>query len=93
MDNIFISISGWAGFLFCAVAYLLLNLKKIRYDSNTYQFLNAVGAFGLLISAWFFRDAPNLMSNIVWLLIALYGIIRYNKKSRLSKRARFNKTK
>ncbi len=74
-----ITIIGWLGFIFCTVAYLLLNLKVLRFDHPIYQLLNVIGGVGLVISALYFDDAPNLAANGVWVLIALFGVARYSK--------------
>ncbi|MGK6349943.1 CBU_0592 family membrane protein [Parapedobacter sp. DT-150] len=73
---------GWLGFIFCTVAYLLLNTRMIRFDGALYQVLNAIGGLGLVISAIYFNDGPNIAANIVWVLIAVFGIFRYAKKLR-----------
>ena len=78
-----VTIIGWLGFIFCTVAYLLLNLKVLRFDHPVYQLLNVIGGVGLVISALFFDDAPNLAANGVWVLIALFGVVRYSKKLRV----------
>ncbi|SEK18132.1 CBU_0592 family membrane protein [Parapedobacter koreensis] len=83
-----ITIIGWLGFVFCTVAYLLLNLRKIRFDGVGYQVLNAIGGLGLVISAIYFRDHPNIAANSVWVLIALFGILSYSKKSRSLRKKR-----
>lgn len=72
-------VSGWCGFAFCSLAYLLLNLKVVRFDSLLYQVLNILGGSGLVVSALYFNDDPNLAANIVWVLIAILGIVRYSK--------------
>ena len=84
-----VTIIGWLGFIFCTVAYLLLNLKILRFDHLVYQLLNVIGGVGLVISALYFDDAPNLAANGVWVFIALFGVFRYSKKLRvLRKRQR-----
>lgn len=75
-----ITIIGWLGFIFCTLAFLLLNLKVLRFDNPLYQVLNVIGALGLVTSAFYFDDAPNLAANGVWALIALFGIFRYSRR-------------
>ncbi|SFC77758.1 hypothetical protein SAMN05421747_12510 [Parapedobacter composti] len=41
-----VTIIGWLGFIFCTIAYLLLNLKTLRFDHPAYQLLNVVGGVG-----------------------------------------------
>ncbi len=77
---------GWIGFIFCSSAYMLLNVRIIRFDGIIYQLLNIVGGICLVISASFFSDIPNTAANILWVFIALFGIIRYSKSFRSSKK-------
>lgn len=77
---------GWIGFIFCSSAYMLLNVRIIRFDGIIYQLLNIVGGVCLVISASFFSDIPNTAANILWVFIALFGIIRYSKSFRSSKK-------
>ncbi|MGV3763129.1 CBU_0592 family membrane protein [Parapedobacter sp.] len=90
-----VTIIGWLGFIFCSSAYLLLNLKVLRFDSPLYQVLNVIGGIGLVISAFYFKDTPNLAANGIWVLIALFGIVRYSqRRSSLRRRGRqITKTK
>ncbi|MFC3196391.1 hypothetical protein ACFOET_02070 [Parapedobacter deserti] len=81
-----ITIIGWLGFIFCTVAYLLLNLKLLRFDGVLYQLLNAIGGLGLVVSAFYFADAPNLAANGMWVLIALFGVLRYARRVSVSRR-------
>ncbi|MBK1438820.1 hypothetical protein JHJ32_02370 [Parapedobacter sp. ISTM3] len=81
-----VTIIGWLGFIFCTVAYLLLNLKVLRFDHPIYQSLNVIGGVGLVISAFYFDDTPNLAANGVWVLIALFGVARYSKALSRSRR-------
>lgn len=83
-----ITIIGWLGFIFCTIAYLLLNTRMIRFDGAPYQVLNAIGGLGLVISAIYFNDGPNIAANIVWVLIAAFGIFRYSKKLRSLRKKR-----
>ncbi|WP_436410308.1 CBU_0592 family membrane protein [Parapedobacter flavus] len=80
MTETTVTIIGWLGFIFCSLAYLLLNLKILRFDNPLYQILNVIGGVGLVISAWYFKDSPNLAANGIWVLIALFGIIRYSRQ-------------
>jgi len=73
-------IIGWFGFIFCSLAYMLLNLKVLRFDNPLYQVLNVIGGVGLVISAFYFKDTPNLAANGIWALIALFGVIRYSRR-------------
>jgi len=81
MTETAVAIVGWLGFACCTLAYLLLNLGALRSASVSYQLLNALGGAGLVISAVYFQDIPNLAANGMWVLIAGYGLIRYLRAS------------
>lgn len=80
MTETVINAIGWLGFLFCTVAYLLLNVRILRFDGVLYQALNVIGGVGLVVSAFYFADTPNLAANAMWVLIALFGVIRYGRE-------------
>lgn len=80
MSEATVTIIGWLGFVFCTLAFLLLNLKLLRFDSLPYQILNVLGGTGLVISAFYFADTPNLAANSMWVLIALFGTFRYSRQ-------------
>ncbi|MBE8712642.1 CBU_0592 family membrane protein [Sphingobacterium hungaricum] len=74
--EIIVSILGWMGVAFCTLGFLLLNTKTLNFDSWIYQTINIVGGFGLVVSALYFHDLPNITSNSIWMIIALYGLLR-----------------
>lgn len=82
-----VTIIGWLGFIFCTVAYLLLNVKVLRFDGALYQTLNVIGGLGLVISAFYFADTPNLAANGMWVLIGLFGLARYSRRGGRSGRS------
>lgn len=79
---------GWIGFIFCTTAYLLLNLKVLKFDGIVYQILNIIGGIGLVVSAVYFDDNPNIAANIIWVLIALYGVATYSRRRSKVRRGR-----
>lgn len=83
-----VTIIGWLGFIFCTLAYLLLNTKAVRFDSILFQTLNVVGGLGLVISAVYFNDNPNIAANSIWVLIGVFGMVRYSKKLRILRKGR-----
>lgn len=71
---ILINIIGWLGAILYIVAYFLLTIEVISSSSFTYHFLNVLGAIGLTINACYLKDSPNIIVNLVWLLIAMSAI-------------------
>lgn len=94
MTETIVTIIGWLGFIFCSLAYLLLNLKVLQFDNPLYQVLNVIGGVGLVISAFYFKDTPNFAANGVWALIAFFGVVRYSRlRSSLRRRGRSHSVK
>jgi len=71
---VLINIIGWLGAVLYIIAYLLLTIEVIPSSSFIYHFLNVLGAVGLTINACYLKDSPNIIVNLVWLLIALAAI-------------------
>lgn len=79
----FSEIMGWIGTITYIIAYLLLSLGKIRADKLLYHCLNILGAIGLMINAFYYRNFPSVFVNIAWFLIATLAIIIIIRKWRI----------
>jgi hypothetical protein len=66
---------GWTGTCFYIIAYLLLSLGKIKAGRPLYHCLNMVGAAGLITNAIRLDDYPNIIVNLIWLIIAFSAVI------------------
>ncbi|MCL7989234.1 hypothetical protein M8998_14890 [Sphingobacterium sp. lm-10] len=75
--ELLITALGWLGFICCSTAFLLLNSNKITHDQPLYQTLNIIGGIGLTISAIYFNDIPNIAANVLWIIIAVFGFVRF----------------
>ena len=81
IENV-VAVIGWIGVACCTIGFLLLNTKTVKFDSWIYQGINVMGGTGLVISALYFHDMPNITSNSMWIIIALYGLLKpYWKRS------------
>lgn len=69
-------IIGWFGTISILLAYFLVSTRKISPVSKKYQLLNLFGALGVTINSAIHRAAPSVGLNLVWFLIAVYGLIR-----------------
>jgi hypothetical protein len=76
----FVDISGWVGALLILGAYSLLSNGKIQARSALYQWMNVVGAVGLIINSGWNTAWPSVALNVVWLGIAGYALHR-NRRS------------
>lgn len=75
----FYEIIGWGGTGAILLAYLLVSTGKLPSNSRRYQLLNLFGAIGIIINSEIHGATPSVGLNIVWLLIALYGLAKAKK--------------
>ncbi len=76
MPTILIEIVGWAGMIAILAAYWLVAAGKVKSDSKFYQLLNLLGALFVIINVGYHGAIPSVALNVVWLLIALWSLIR-----------------
>ena len=67
---------GWYGVVAIVIAFTLLNFGILGTDSLVYQLLNLTGAIGIIIEAGSKKDYQPVALNIVWLLVAIYGLLQ-----------------
>lgn len=65
---------GWYGVAAILTAYALLNFSIISSESLIYLMLNFTGALGIVVVA---KSPQPALLNVVWALIALFGIIKF----------------
>jgi len=73
-------IIGWLGTVAVIFAYFLVSMRKIGPNSKQYQLLNLFGALGIIINSAIHRAIPSVGLNTVWLLIAVYALLKLKKK-------------
>ena len=86
--ELLITATGWLGFICCSTAFLLLNSNKLTPNQLLYQVLNIIGGTGLTISAVYFNDIPNIAANAFWIIIAVFGFLRFSILKRNQKTAK-----
>lgn len=74
-------IVGTIGVATIVVTYILLQTGRVKSDQLAYSVLNAFGATLILISLYFEWNFPSVVVESFWLVISLYGIIRYFRRS------------
>lgn len=72
-------IIGWLGTLAVLIAYFLVSTKKITPTSKEYQFLNIFGAIAIIINSSIHHAIPSIGLNAVWLIIAIYALVKMKK--------------
>lgn len=82
-------ITGLIGVFLTLLAYLLLNMEKLRQNSFSYLFSNAIGSIMIMVSFIKHWNIPSFTVELSWLLISVYGLIRvYSKKIQASNRSK-----
>ncbi len=77
MKNHWPDVVGTIGVALILIAYVLLQIERLRSDAAAYSLLNAVGAILILVSlAYEFNFAAFLME-FAWLLVSLYGLGKF----------------
>ena len=76
MAGLIIEIIGWIGMILVLMAYLLITMKKTASDSRLYHSMNLVGAFMIGLNAIANGAFPSGTLNIIWVFIAIYGLIQ-----------------
>ena len=71
---------GWLGTGLILLAYFLVSTKKILPASKEYQLMNLFGALGIIINSVFHMAIPSVGLNVVWFLIATYGLAKAVRK-------------
>lgn len=71
-----IDIAGWTGALLLLLAYGLLSAGKVAGRSATYQWMNILGAVGVVINSAWNGAFPSVSVNLVWIVIGLAALMR-----------------
>ena len=69
-------LAGWVGVLSILLAYALLTFGVLSADEATYNILNLVGGTGIIIDALADKNYQPAVLNLIWVVIALYAIVR-----------------
>jgi ABC-type multidrug transport system permease subunit len=71
----FAEIAGWYGMLAILLAFALSSFSVLEATSLPYQLINASGAIGLMLIAYYKGVMQNVILNAVWLAVAAITII------------------
>jgi hypothetical protein len=75
-NRIAIEVVGWYGMAAILTAYALINFGFLETGSLAYILLNLTGSFGIIVNAYSKKSYPPAALNIVWMAIAVFGLIR-----------------
>ena len=70
-------ILGTLGVGVIILAYILLQIGRLRSEQLMYSLMNAIGAALILISLYYSFNFPSFIVEFFWLLISLFGIGKY----------------
>jgi hypothetical protein len=79
MANVFIEAVGWIGAALVLSAYFLLTSRKLGGESITYHNMNLLGGMLVAINAIANSAYPSAAINIVWVFVAIYGVVKGTK--------------
>ena len=68
---------GAAGVSMVLLTYLLLQMEKLKAQSPAYSLSNALGALLILVSLSHEFNLSAFVIESVWLLVSLYGFVRF----------------
>lgn len=74
LELIIVEGAGWLGAALILIAYYLLSHNKLQGQSFAYQWMNLLGATGLIINSGYHGAIPSLAVNVIWLGIAAVAI-------------------
>jgi len=75
MADFLIEAFGWIGTALVVLAYFLLTYKRLDRESKIYHGMNLVGAFFVGINAVVNQAYPSTALNVVWVVVAIYGLV------------------
>ncbi len=70
------NIIGVVGVFLVLLAYMLLQLEKMKAGWISYSLLNTLGSALILVSLYFYWNLASGVIEIAWLIISLYGLIK-----------------
>lgn len=78
---------GILGVLIIIIAYMLLQLEKIDAQDLSFSILNTLGALLIIVSLLYSWNLASFIMEITWMMLSLYGILKYYKTAKKGKDA------
>ncbi len=72
-----LAVVGWFGISAILLSYGLNSFDIIQSHDPTYAVLNLLGAIALFLEAYLHHDAPLVVLNIIWAIIAVFGLVKF----------------
>ena len=80
MLEIAVEIIGWVAAVLILGAYGLLTAGKLEAQSRAYQWMNVVGALGILLNSGWNGAIPSAALNVIWMGIGVVALWRMAMK-------------
>ncbi|MDP2850609.1 MAG: hypothetical protein Q8O20_05990 [Sulfuricurvum sp.] len=81
---------GILGVFVIIVAYMLLQLEKMEAKDLSFSVLNTLGALLIIISLLYDWNLASFLMESIWMLISVYGILKYYKLKKREENAAKN---
>ena len=72
--QIAIEVVGWLAAALILASYVLLSLGRIEPRGYLYQWMNVIGASGLVLNSGYNGALPSAGLNIVWALMGIFTL-------------------
>ncbi len=82
---------GSIGVVTIILTYVLLQLERIRSEQLVYSLLNGLGAALIVVSLFYSFNFSAFVVESLWVLISIYGIIKYFLKGKRLKSEKVKK--
>lgn len=79
---------GMIGVVIILSTYLLLQMERLKSETLLYSVLNMTGSSMILFSLFFEWNLASAIIEGAWVLVSLFGIVRYFVKRRAASAAR-----
>ncbi len=73
---------GIFGVALIVIAYILLQVEKMDAKDLSFSLFNSIGALMILISLLYDWNLASFLMEFIWLMISLYGVLKYYKSRR-----------
>ena len=73
---------GWGGAVVILLSFALLTAGRVQAHSALYHGMNIAGSFGFAVNGAWNHAFPSMTMNIIWMVIAFYGLARAKRSSR-----------
>jgi hypothetical protein len=83
MQYAWFDFAGNVGVALMVLGYLLLQAEKLRSSDLRYSLMNGIGALLVLISLYFRFNLSAFLVELFWLLISVYGLIKFATRARV----------